>query len=273
MGDTTPDPRPPVQAPLEAPAAARLTRAAGAAEELCAALWEALRDELRQPRARRVAELAERLAQVCSAVAALAVEEQAPGLEPPAPPQELEIAIHDTRREGPPASAGASEEDIAARRVEPDEEGHAAWAESIEGNLERHAVDGLPFAVLLVEVPDVERLAQAEPPAVLAGLLDGVEEAIGPELRCTDTLVRESRGRWWLTASRTDAGGARTLAERLVRTVRNAAGHRGVPLDVAIGIAVCPADGGDAATLAAHADVGLYAARAAGRSVAPVDDA
>jgi GGDEF domain-containing protein len=138
--------------------------------------------------------------------------------------------------------------------------------------LERHAADGLPFAVLLVEVLGVAWLAQAEHAAALAGLLDRVEEAIRPELRSSESIVRESPGRWWLIASRTDSRGARTLAERLARTVRAAVSHRGEPLQVAFGIAVCPEDGGDATVLAAHAEVGLYAARAAGWPVAPVDD-
>ena len=120
-------------------------------------------------------------------------------------------------------------------------------------------MDGLPFAVLLAEVPGVERLAQVEPSAVLAGLLDGVEEAIGSGLRCTDAVGRESPSRWWLTASRTDAAGARVLAERMARMARARPLHRGVPLGLAIGVAVCPAHGDDAATLAAHADVDLYA--------------
>ncbi len=291
MGDTHPDPRRPADAPREAPAAARLARAARAAEELCATLWEAMHEELGMheepclPRARRVGELAERLAQVCSALAALASQAQTP---------ELEIAIHDTRREGPRVSVAPGGADLRTW-VEPGGEsidweprspahppvhahlprvgGEGSIAQAIEASLERHTADGLPFAVLLVEVPDVERLAQAEPPAELVRMLEAVERAVGPELRPSDTLVREGRGRWWLTASRTNAPGARTLAERLARTVRTVASHRGVPLDLAVGIAVCPADGRDVETLVAHADVGLYAARAAGRSVAPGDDA
>lgn len=291
MGDTSPDSRLPAHTPLDPAAAARLARATRAAEELCATLWEAVRDELRQSRVWRVAELSERLAQVCSIVAALAAEESAPELEPPAPAQEPtpppahvpEIAIHDIRREGPQAAVTPGGGDSPAwietagessgRGIQIDREGPVAWAESIGASLERHEVEGLPFAVLLVEALDVERLAQAEPAAVLTGLLDRVEAAIARELRPSDAIVRESSGRWWLTASRADCGGARALAERLVGAVRATAVHRGEPLGVAIGIAVCPADGDDASTLAANADVGLYAARATGRPVAPVDDA
>jgi GGDEF domain-containing protein len=329
MDDTPPDPRlavPPTgggSAPGDR-SGARLARAARAAEELCATLWEAMHDELRLPDVRRVAELAERLAQVCSAVEALAGMELA-GMEPARElvseeerefvsaeerelaspeererespeerelelPGESEIAIHDIRQESSQASSAPAESSVEwvipggrgpGEGVRSDGPGSIAtgvespiaWAESLDMSLERHAVDGLPFAALLVEVSGLERLSRAEPAPVLADLLDRVERALRPELRPSDTVVRESAGRWWLTASRTDAAGARTLGERLARTVSAGASHRGAPLEVAVGIAVCPVDGDDIATLAAHADVSLYAARAVGQPVAPMDDA
>jgi GGDEF domain-containing protein len=268
----------------EASARERLARAAQAAEGLCAALWEALQEELRSPdaheRSQAVADLAERLAQVCSAIADLAgraardrgdspparasasapasasasasvVPSDAPAdgvpasfPEPPAPARE--IAIHDARGEGP-----------------------AAWVQAIGASLERYVRDALPFAVLLVEVLDVERLVETEPAAEIASLLAHVEGALRRELRPRDGITLESRGRWWLTVPQADARGAWTLAERLARAARGATEYRGVPPEVVIGIATCPEDGRDAATLASHADVGLYAARAAGRSLPP----
>ena len=356
---------PPIRAPLPARQSALqrqlVCRVRRVQHRSCARrFWEAMHEELRQPpvaRRRRVGELSEHLAQVCSTIAALAAEEPSPLTEEPSPldeeltpraekpsplaeepsslaegpspldeeltpraekpsplaeePSSLaegpsplaeeltplvpvrasEIAIHDIRGEGPQESATPRGGDSLAW-IEPGGEspyvgalhpgahlpraggeGPVAWAEAIEASLGCYAVDGLPFAVLLVEVLGVERLAQAEPPAILASLLEDVERAIRPELRRSDTVVCERRGRCWLTVSRIDAVGARTLAERLARSVRTVVGHRGTPLDLAIGVAVCPVDGRDVATLTAHADVGLYAARAAGRAVAPVDDA
>jgi hypothetical protein len=249
----------------EVAAVERLARAAQSAEGLCGVLWEALHDELSSvspapARASRVAELAERLAQVSSAVAEVArgLEaggSSAVGREPadvapdpfPEPPVSArEIAIHDARGEGP-----------------------AAWVQAIGSGLDRYASDALPFAVLLVEVLDVERLPQARDASETGPLLGRLEGALRGELRPGDAITLESRGRWWLTVARADAPGARALGERLARVARSAATDRGVPLEVAIGIATCPEDGHDAATLAAHADVGLYAARAAGQSLPP----
>jgi GGDEF domain-containing protein len=245
----------------------RLARAARAAHALSDALWETLHEELAcAPHAERTRDLAQRLADVCSTIALLAAPPEGPPdgapdappelprsgespLEPPAPSPEEGIEIHDTRTEEP-----------------------AAWIASIARRLERHREDRLPFAVLLVEIVDFDRLAQAEPQGELARLTDHVERAISAELRPADLLTREAVGRYWLVTPETDTLGARNLAERLARTVRLSARHRGVPLELAIGIAVCPEDGRDASALAAHADVGVYAARAAGRPVAPADD-
>ncbi len=245
------------------PSGERLARAAHAAHDLSDALWEALHEELAgTPRTEHAATLAQRLADVCSAIALLADRPepasppQPPAetpLEPPEPSLDAGIEIHDTRGEEEP--------------VRP-----AGWIGSISRRLERHREDRLPFAVLLIEIADIERLAHAEPAEEIARLTDHAERAISAELRPADMLTRESLGRYWLVTPETDAAGARQLAERLVRTVRLSARHRGVPLELAIGIAICPEDGREASVLAAHADVGVYAARAAGQPVAPADD-
>jgi GGDEF domain-containing protein len=150
-------------------------------------------------------------------------------------------------------------------RDERSAEGPAAWIDSIGRRLERHEQDGVPFAVLLVELVDLERLRHAEPAEELARLIDQVEDALARVLRPADSLTRERPGRYWLLAPQTDGPGARALLERIARGVRFSASHRGTPLEVAVGVAVCPDDGRRASELAAHADVGLYAARAAGR--------
>jgi hypothetical protein len=264
----------------------RLLRAVRAAHELSDALWASMHAELlhgAQPA--RVSELAQRLADVCATIATLAAvgppEGGLAGLEAPVwplgpegpegpevsaatapaplrPPEsapEDPIAIHDTRPHEPLPAAGAA--------------APSGWLGAIARRLERYREDHLPFAVLLIEVLALERLAHAEPAPELERLTALSERALGHELRPADRLICESRGRYWLITPETDRPGARTLAERLARTVRATALHRGVGLEVAIGIAVCPDDGAEAAGLAAHADVEVYAARAAGRSLAP----
>jgi GGDEF domain-containing protein len=153
-------------------------------------------------------------------------------------------------------------------RDERGEQAPTAWIASIARLLERYARDRVPFAVLLVELADVERLRHAELPGEVSRLTGLVEAAVSGELGPADSLTRESPGRYWLLAPETDSDAARALVERLSGAVRSAASHRGVPLEVAIGIAVCPLDGSQAVALAAHAEIALYAAQASGGPVA-----
>jgi GGDEF domain-containing protein len=317
--------------------AERLTRAARAAQALSETLWEALQEELADPRSERVAEISVKLGEVAVVVASLArvdvrapapaeraeqmstardssvarardIESYGPPIERPVPPSESsdaqslpvpavlvdELAAAESpprvgaisespRVSTAPPLAGAPHARPAAgvrpregdppRKARPeieirDErsvEGPAAWIDSIGRRLERHERDGAPFAVLLVELVDLERLRHAEPAEELARLIDQVEDALARVLRPADSLTRERPGRYWLLAPQTDGQGGRALVERIARAVRSAASHRGTPLEVAVGVAVCPEDGCRASELAAHADVGLYAARAAGR--------
>lgn len=164
-------------------------------------------------------------------------------------------------------------------RDERGEEGPAAWIGSIGRQVTRFESDGHPFAVLLVELLDIERIRSLESAAELTRLSAHVQELLASELRPlgSGSLTRERPGRYWLLAPETDRAGAERLAERLAAAVSSSLSHQGAPLEVVIGSAVGPDDGLRAPALAAHADVGLYAARssirrARGRAVAPVDE-
>jgi hypothetical protein len=318
-----------------------------AVEALRGVLWEALIDQLTEPSARQVGDIADRLAYVCSVALVTALETTAPstaatrGDDAPAAPAVVDVAaptrqeharvpipageaviVDERPRES--AAAGSPRERLATAtpherplswdesppipppasrarlgslswdeppstvpgvpqaeieiRDERGEEGPAAWVGSIGAQLERFERDALPFAVLLVELVDIERLRRRESPEELLRLAGQMEHALAAEIGASPgSLTRERPGRCWLLAPETDRAGAERLAERLVRAVAAGASHRGTPVAVAIGTAVCPEDGTEAATLAAHADVGLYAARAAVRAPAarratPVDE-
>jgi GGDEF domain-containing protein len=175
-----------------------------------------------------------------------------------------------TAAQQPLASVEPIQPEIEIRDVRR-EEGPSAWVSSVGRLLARHAEDGLPFAVLLVEIVDVARLERSETPHDMHGLVAQVESALGRGMRATDRLSRETLGRYWLVAPETNGTGAQMLAERLARLVRTSATHRNIPMEVAIGIAVCPDDGTEAPALAARADLGVYSARATGRSIAHTD--
>lgn len=182
------------------------------------------------------------------------------------PPTEVSVArlyglVEDAVRDETPSRIEDASE-FTARRLAP-------WTAAIERRLIRHREDALPFAVLCVELVDLDRLVAADRDGDVTGVLEAAEAAMCAQLRPADALVRERPGRYWLTTPETDAGEAKVLAHRIVAGVAAAPGHRGAAMQAAVGIAACPADGTDAGELENQAEEGLFAARAAGLRVAP----
>jgi hypothetical protein len=294
---------------LAASCGARGPRAAvEAVESLRGVLWEGLLEELgcgpaERARERTIGDAADRLANVCAALSACAVESLAAPAERPwrfpeqpagaAEEQAGRIVIVDERgiaaaeQEAPPPFAGEEARSAGPRgRVAPQapaarsklgptpaeiairdarhEGGPAAWIGSIGQQLERYERDGLPFAVVLMEVAGV-RPGGREPAE------QEIEAALASELRDAGggALTRERAGRWWLLVPRADRIGAHELAVRLERAAAAAAAASGTAVSVLSGTAVCPEDGTQASALAAQADVGLYAARWESRGVQP----
>lgn len=218
---------------------------------------------------------------VAGAGARVAIVDEAVPLSAPAPrrPAGERPLSWDESPPIPPGTParGATEIEIRDERTE----GPVAWIGSIGAQLERFAFDRAPFAVLLVELMEIERLRYSAPAEQLGRLGELLEQSLAGELeRQSGALTRERPGRCWVVLAGTDRDGARRAAERYAHAASSSARDRGVPLQVAVGTAVCPEDGREAATLAAHADVALYAARAAIRTPsglsggrAPVDAA
>jgi GGDEF domain-containing protein len=289
--------------------ALRLTALAGgddavgvvdATEALRGVLWQALERELGAAPARYAGDACDRLAYVCAAALAAALgaggpsagarapqheprgERAAPGSDAPA--HVVEQAVIVDERESPPrvsGEGGAAPPEASSPVIEIRDqrggEGPGAWIGAIGRQLERHRIDGVPFAVLLAELTELDGLREREGTAAADGVAGAVERLLASELRGSDrhpapgareaaTITCERPGRYWLLAPGADRAGAQYLAERLTRAATAILTARGGRAHLVVGTASCPHDGREAAALAAHADVGLYAARAAARA-------
>ncbi len=165
------------------------------------------------------------------------------------------------------AVAEPSQSDEIQIRDERGDEGPSAWIRSIARHLERYRQDRVSFAVLLVEM-------RGEAPLNPAQITwEPLEELLVEQLSSSGggTMTRERAGRYWLLAPGTDRIGAGVLAERMAGALESCAAQQMLPLAVAIGTAVCPEDGRLASALAAHADVGLLAARAERHLATPAE--
>ena len=254
-------------APLTADAG--VIAAADCAAETVAALdrlrkviWAAILDEAHRPTPQQLAELADRLSAVVATVTAGAIEGSRALREATQPGDRGPLAaILRDEPDIPPSTAAVEYEAGFHSRVPP-------WTAAIERRLARHGEDGLPFAVLCVEVADLDRLVASERDGDVATALESAEAAVSAQLRPADALLRERPGRLWLVAPDTDREGARSLAHLAAAAVASITDHYGKPLDAAVGMATCPTDGADAPTLEGRAEEGLFAARAAGTRVA-----
>lgn len=213
------------------------------------------------------AELADRLAHVCSLVAEAAAG-GGPAAQPP-PFYRAEAEVQE-RRDPRPEPILAPDANGAPDGLRSHHERRAELGSHeavVKRGLERHAHDGSPFALLAIEADGLQPLLAAQQGAEVDALLETLERALAAELRPADQLLREEPGRYWVTAPDTGVGVGRELAERLAAAVMAAVAHRGVPLTVSIGVAACPEDGEDAETLSSKADRAMFQARAAGTPV------
>jgi GGDEF domain-containing protein len=243
-------------------------------EALRGVLWRALAGTLENADADVVGRVSDRLAHACSLLAARALAshaavptaaESAPaalGENDRAPRIELQPDASDAHRPEPDLEDPWAIDAPASEQESP-------WSAHVASEIERRFVEGEPFAVLLIEVVSFERLRDAEDPGELEELMAVVQHALEEPLGRSARLAAEGAGRWWLVAWGLHAVEGRTLADRLAHRVSVSVAHRGVPVKVAIGIAVSPEDGREAAELAERAEDELYAARAAGVEVLP----
>lgn len=252
--------------PAAARAAGRLAGAGGPAEVVAAA--EALRRATRDVVLARVsppddalrAALADRLAHICSVVAAAAlsgaIATEPPVVVAPKPEPEPDLEPRDEVFEIPIARA-----DSLAGSGPP-------WIAAIQRRLDRHATDARPFAVMAVEVDDLERMLASESGREIAFALESAERALTDTLAPADVLVRERLGRYWITTPDADERAARELAGRVAVAVADASSQGGVQMSVSLGVATCPADGATVDALMLRADEGLFTARASGVPIA-----
>jgi GGDEF domain-containing protein len=261
-----------------------------AVEALRAALWSAIAETFPDLGASAAGALADRLAHACSMLAAGVLRQDAlaePASAGSAPTRDrtadaaLEAApaagagVPSGRDRAPriemqePIAKGAEETDLEdpwAIALPPEAE-RSAWSKDVAPEIERRFDDGAPFAVLLIEVVDTERLREAGNERELDALVAAVQRALREPLGLLERLAAEGVGRWWLVAPGLRAEEGRALAERLASSVSVAVEHHRTPVRIAVGVAVSPEDGSEADELAEHSEQELYAALAAGVSV------
>ncbi len=211
----------------------------GAVEVLREVTWATAWAALEAPEPEEVAELAVRLSHVCGVVAAAAVRAPLTAA--------LDVAPRAPRWQGPePTGTG----------------GASPWVPALEERI----ASGRPFALLLAELEDLDRLTGAEPELHLEALFARLARAVRAEVRGPDVVAWEDGGRTWVIADDVARGGAESLARRIAEALRGAE-WRGAPLLASIGFALYPQDAERVEALIEAAEEGVFAARSAGWGV------
>jgi GGDEF domain-containing protein len=284
----------PLMAGIRSLAGGRDAEAAVAAvDALTAVIWEAVRGELARPEPDQIAELAERLALVGEHVRGAALRgaataplreaadeaprareaaDEAPRarearefslapVEPPADPRAERRAAPLTE----PRAATVTEP-LTEPRAEPPASAppDALWVSAVEDEIARSERGGFPLSLLLVELEEADRVRAVEAPPEVSATFGRFAQSLRSVMRRQDILACETDSRAWVIARETSRTGARSLAERVAASVREAEPWRGAPMTVAVGVAVLGEDGSDAAALIEAAEEAKFAAQASG---------
>ncbi len=128
--------------------------------------------------------------------------------------------------------------------------------------------EGASLAVMFIDLDHFKRINDTHGHEVGDGLLREVAKRIGGLLRKGDTLARLGGDEFVVVLeglkTAEDAG---QVAQKVINVLSQPCEVAGHTLNTAgsIGIAVCPTDGTDAATLMRHADTAMYVAKSSGR--------
>jgi GGDEF domain-containing protein len=142
----------------------------------------------------------------------------------------------------------------------PPAEPPALWVGALAEEIER--TGAAPLSLLLIELEDAGRVlaVESEPDATFSEFTHALRRAV----RRQDMLVCETVSRAWVIARDTDRDSARSLAERISASVREARPWRGAPLLASVGFAVLGQDSSTSAELIEAAEEARFAAAAGG---------
>ena len=143
---------------------------------------------------------------------------------------------------------------------------HTAWLEAVEREFARSKREGVPMAVLMVDLDHFKRINDAHGHPAGDEVLRGVAEMLQDALRQHDVPGRYGGEEFGVLLPGSDLASAEAIAERVRRKIEWASFAGSLKVTASIGCAAMQASDLFAASLVARADRALYAAKAAGRN-------
>ncbi len=140
---------------------------------------------------------------------------------------------------------------------------YRALHERLDEEVARHRRHRREFALILIDLDGFKQVNEEHGHLAGDGLLAEIGRALDDEVRREDSVFRQGGDEFAVIAPETHAEEAGEVAARLCRRIRN----RGygtdlsLPVSAAAGIAMFPADAGDAQALLHRADLDLFTAK------------
>jgi diguanylate cyclase (GGDEF)-like protein len=151
---------------------------------------------------------------------------------------------------------------------------HRAFQEAVARMVEGSRRYGTAFSLVLMDIDEFKRINDTKGHATGDQLLSEVGALINATIRHTDAAFRIGGDEFALLLPHTDAGGAITLARRLLaRGLEDrVAGLYRWPISFSAGVTSCPEFGASRTELVSQADAALYRGKRAGRTVVTIYD-
>jgi diguanylate cyclase (GGDEF)-like protein len=151
---------------------------------------------------------------------------------------------------------------------------HRAFQEAVARMVEGSRRYGTAFSLVLLDIDEFKRINDTKGHATGDQLLSEVGALINATIRHTDAAFRIGGDEFALLLPHTDAGGAITLARRLLaRGLEDrVAGLYRWPISFSAGVTACPEFGSSRTELVSQADAALYRGKRAGRTVVTIYD-
>ncbi|HEY4228186.1 MAG TPA: bifunctional diguanylate cyclase/phosphodiesterase [Candidatus Limnocylindrales bacterium] len=152
---------------------------------------------------------------------------------------------------------------------------HRAFQEAVARMVEGARRYGTAFSLVLIDIDEFKRINDTRGHAVGDQLLAEVGNLINATIRNTDAAFRVGGDEFALLLPHTDAGGAITLARRLLaRGLEDRVhGQYRAPISFSAGVTACPEFGQTRLEVTAQADAALYRGKRTGRTVVTMYDA
>jgi diguanylate cyclase (GGDEF)-like protein len=144
---------------------------------------------------------------------------------------------------------------------------HRAFQEELDARIAQARDDGLPMALLMIDVDDLKKVNDQQGHAAGDDLLRSVAQIMRANLRRGDGAYRTGGDEFALLLPNCDADGGVVVANHLLASALSGNHGRTGAFSVTIGISAFPHPSADRHQVIHHADAALYAGKRQGRTI------